>query len=136
MYEHHGDNARVKGEYQLEDLIVSREILITQDGLIVKDCWIGQKPRAMRQRFVIPKELIEHSRFTASQRTLESKIGSLKFKYEIISDLENALTSVNFGVVSLQYHNYETAMLLDTITESNLSGKITAKSAFGRNSHE
>lgn len=130
VYEHYGDNARVKGEYQLEDLIVSREILITQDGLIVKDCWIGQKPRAMRQRFVIPKELIEHSRFTASQRTLESKIGSLKFKYEIISDLENALTSVNFGVVSLQYHNYETAMLLDTITESNLSGKITAKISF------
>lgn len=130
VYEHNGDNARVIGEYQLDDLKVSREIFVLPDKVIVKDRWISERPVAMRQRCVIPKELIEHSRFTASRCTLESETESVKIKYEIKSDLAHASTTVNFGVAAPYYNNYETTMLLDTIVENTLSGEITAKISF------
>lgn len=130
VYEHKGDSGHVIGEYQLDDLKVSREISVFPNELIIKDRWICEKPVAMRQRCVIPKELIEHSRFTASRCTLESETENVKIKYEIKSDLAQASTTVNFGVAAPHYNHYETTMLLDTIVENTLSGEITAKISF------
>lgn len=130
VYEYYGGNARVKGEYQLNDVSVCREIFVLPNEITVKDSWSGEKPTVMRQRFIIPKQLIERSKFTVSQRTLESGIGNIKFKYEIIFNPTNALTVVHFGVAAPQYNDYETTMLLDTIAENTLSGQITAKISF------
>lgn len=129
-YEHHGDYAYAKGEYQLNHVRVCREIFISPNELRVQDKWTSEIPTVMRQRFIIPKELIAHSRFTASKRTLESSVGDVRFRYEITSDQAQQLTTVQFGVAAPQYNDYETAMLLDTIAENTLSGEIIAKISF------
>ena len=84
----------------------------------------------MRQRFIIPKELIENSTFTVSRRTLTSKVGNVNFKFEIISDKTSALTVVQFGISAPQYNSYEETMLLDTFSENGLDGEIFAKITF------
>lgn len=129
-FRHHGNYAGVKGEYQLKDVRVCREISVFPNEVIIKDSWSCEKPTVMRQRWVIPKELLPYSRFTASKRTLESRVGKIRFQYEIISETEQALTTVNFGVAAPRYNDYETTMLLDTIAENILSGEIIAKISF------
>lgn len=129
-YEHHGDHAYAKGEYQLNHVRVCRRIFISPNELRVQDSWTSEVPTVMRQRFIIPKELIAHSRFTASKRTLESSVGDVRFRYEITSDQAQQLTTVQFGVAAPQYNSYETTMLLDTIAENTLSGEIVAKISF------
>lgn len=130
VYEHNGDNAHVKGEYRLNDIEVCREIFISINEIIVKDSWSCQNPTVLRQRFIIPKELIERSRFTASQGMLESKYDNVKFRYEIMSESNDILSTVSFGVAAPQYDGYETTMMLDTIAQNTISGEITAKIGF------
>lgn len=129
-YEHHGDHAYAKGEYQLNHVQVCREIFFSPNELRVQDKWTSEVPTVMRQRFIIPKELIAHSRFTASKRTLESSVGNVKFRYEITYEQAQQLTTVHFGVAAPQYNSYETTILLDTIIENTLSGEIVAKISF------
>ena len=129
-YEHNESNSYVKGEYQLLDVKVCREIHISEDEICINDSWKCDNPTTMRQRFVIPKELIEHSQFTASKRILESRVGNCSFKFEIVPSSEKALTEVQFGVASPRYYEYETTMLLDTYIENSTAGEITAKITF------
>lgn len=129
-FEHQGSSARVKGEYQLKDARVCREISVFSNEILVRDSWTCEKPTVMRQRWIIPKELLPYSRFTVSKQTLESRAGNVRFKYEILSETEQALTTVNFGVAAPHYNDCETTMLLDTITENTLSGEIIAKISF------
>lgn len=126
-YEHNKDTAYVKGEYRLRKVYVCREISAFPNEIIVKDSWNSEIPAVMRQRFVLPKELISKSRFIASQHMLETECRDVKFKYEIISDSPDAFTTVQFGIASPQYNAYEETMLLDTFVENALSGEITAK---------
>jgi len=129
-YEHNESNSYVKGVYQLLDVEVCREIHISENEIIINDSWKCENPTTMRQRFVISKELIEHSQFTASKRTLESHVGNCSFKFEIIPSSEKALTEVQFGVAAPKYYEYETTMLLDTYIENSTAGEITAKITF------
>ena len=103
---------------------------VSENEITVKDSWEAENPTTMRQRFVIPKELIEHSKFTASKRTLETTVNNCSFKFEIISSSENAFTEVQFGVASPIYYEYETTMLLDTYVQNSTSGEIIAKITF------
>lgn len=130
QYKCNGTNAYMKGEYKLKDVSVCREIFVSSNEIIIKDNWCSERPAVMRQRFVIPKELIKKSRFTVSKRTLESEVGDVKFKMEITSDLTDILTVVQFGIAAPQYNVYEETMLLDTFAENALSGGITAKLTF------
>lgn len=125
-----GVSARVRGEYQLRDVRVCRELSIYENEIIIKDSWRCDKPTTMRQRFVIPKELIEHCRFTASGRLVETRVGNICFKYQIIPFSEDAMTEVQFGVAAPKYYEYETTMLLDTYVDSSASGEITARISF------
>ena len=93
-YEHNEKKSYVKGEYQLLDVKVCREIHISEDEICINDSWKCENPTTMRQRFVISKELIEHSKFTASKRVLESHVGNCSFKFEIIPSSEKVLTEV------------------------------------------
>lgn len=124
------DRARVVGEYQLDDVVVIREIRAEQNSMVIKDRWRCDKATAIRQRFVIPQVLLENSRFSYAAHLLESKVEGVHFKYQIITDIPNALTTVSFGVAALNYNTYETTMLLDTIAENSTEGEITAVITF------
>lgn len=129
-YSHNGGSACVKGQYQFRDVRVCRELLIYENEIIIKDSWKCDNPTTMRQRFVIPKELIEHCIFTVSQRLVETRVGNTCFKYQIIPSSEDAITEVQFGVAAPKYYEYETTMLLDTYVDSSISGEITARISF------
>ena len=81
-------------------------------------------------RCVIPKTMIENANFTVSRRTLETAVDKVRFRFEISSDLPDALTVVQFGIAAPDYYAYEETMLLDTFAENTLSGKITARITF------
>lgn len=130
VYEYREDNAFVKGEYQLDGVHVCREISVLPNEIKIKDSWRCEEPTAMRQRFIIPKELIDNCRFTASQRILESHVENVKFKFEITSDVLNPLTTIQFGVAAPQFYAYEKTMLLDTFAENTVYGEITTKISF------
>lgn len=129
--DHNDDNAYVKGEYKLNDVKICREVSVLPNEIEIKDSWSCEIPTVIRQRFIIPKELIGHSKFIASINKLEAKIDDTKVSYEIISNQADTITQVNFGVAAPQYNNYEMTMLLDTIVENALSGEIIAKIRFG-----
>lgn len=129
-YKHNEKESYVKGEYHILDIKVCREINIYENEIIIKDSWKCDNPTTMRQRFIIPKELIEHSKFTASKRMLETIVENCHFKFEIISSSKKALTEVQFGVSAPRYYEYETTMLLDTYLENSTAGEITAKITF------
>ena len=124
------DSARVVGEYQLDDVSVTREIKAERHTMVISDSWKCEKPTAIRQRFVIPQVLLENSRFSYAAHLLESKVEGIHFKYQIITDIPNALTTVQFGVAAPNYNMYETTMLLDTIAENTTEGEITAVITF------
>lgn len=126
-FEYNETSVFTRGEYCLRDVYVQREISVFTDEIKIKDSWRCEKPTVMRQRFIIPKELIENSIFMVSQRTLESEINNIKFKFEITSDLQDILTTVQFGIAAPQYNNYEETMLLDTFANNTLTGEITAR---------
>lgn len=129
-YKHNENNSYVKGEYQLRDVKVCREVHISKNEIIIKDSWKCETATTMRQRFIIPKDLLEHSKFTVSKRTLETKVGNNCFKFEIIPAMETAVTEVQFGVASPQYYEYQTTMLLDTYVENSTLSEITSKISF------
>lgn len=131
-YEHNiGDDAGfVRGEYKLKDIHVCREISVFSGEVIIKDSWQCEKPEVMRQRFVIPKSFIEKARFSAQNRILESGINNIKIRFEIIYDMPDTITVVQFGVASPSYNAYEETMLLDTFAQNTISGEITAKITF------
>ena len=129
-YECDETKAYVRGEYRLKDIQVAREVIVLPNEIKIKDKWSSGKPTMMRQRFIIPKELIENSTFTVSRRTLTSKVGNVNFKFEIISDKTSALTVVQCGLSAPQYNSYEETMLLDTFSENGLDGEIFAKITF------
>lgn len=116
------------GGYELDGgaIKVRRDITIKPERIEVHDKWICKTPQNMRQRFVIPGEFIETSRFTASQRVFETKADKYTIKYEITSETTPIVTTVNFGVLSRRYGDSETTVLLDTIAENSVSGEITA----------
>lgn len=124
------DSARVVGEYQLDDVAVTREIKAERNSMAIKDRWRCDKPTAIRQRFVIPQVLLENSRFSYDAHLLESNVEGIHFKYQIITDIPNALTTVQFGVAAPEYNMFETTMLLDTIAENSTEGEITAVITF------
>lgn len=129
-YEENEEKAFVKGEYKLNDVSVCREISVFAHEIVVRDSWQCEKPTTMRQRFVIPKTMIENANFTVSRRTLETAVDKVRFRFEISSDLPDALTVVQFGIAAPDYYAYEETMLLDTFAENTLSGKITARITF------
>ena len=120
----------MRGEYRLKDIEVVREVIVFPNEIKIKDKWSCGKPTMMRQRFIIPKELIENSTFTVSRRTLTSKVGNVNFKFEIKSEKTRALTVVQFGIAAPQYNSYEETMLLDTFAENALDGEISVKITF------
>ena len=126
-YECGDTEAYIRGEYQLRDVRVCREITVKPTELIVKDSWHCETSTAMRQRFILPQGLIAGSRFHASKRLLEIHIDHVIFQFEIESDIENAFTNVHFGIAAPQYNAYETTLILDTFVENTLSGEITAR---------
>lgn len=129
-YRYDEESACVKGQYRLRDVRVCRKIIICENEITIRDSWKCERPTTMRQRFVIPKELIEHCRFTVSQRLVETRVGNTCFKYQIIPSSEDAITEVQFGVAAPKYYEYETTMLLDTYVDSSISGEITARISF------
>lgn len=131
-YEHNieDDISFVRGEYKLKDTHVCREVSVLPNEIIIKDSWSCEKPAVMRQRFVIPKAFIEKAYFSASNRILESEINNIKFRFEVIYDMPDTMTVVQFGVVSPAYYTYEETMLLDTFAQNTVSGEITAKITF------
>lgn len=129
-YDKDSDRARVVGEYKLDDVSVTREIKAERHTMVISDSWKCEKPTAIRQRFVIPQVLLENSRFSFDAHLLESKVEGIHFKYQIITDIPNALTTVQFGVAAPEYNMFETTMLLDTIAENTTEGKITAVITF------
>ncbi len=129
-YECDETKAYVRGEYRLKDIQVVREVIVFPNEIKIKDKWSCGKPTMMRQRFIIPKELIENSTFTVSRRTLTSKVGNVNFKFEIKSEKTRALTVVQFGIAAPQYNSYEETMLLDTFAENALDGEISVKITF------
>lgn len=126
-YEYDGISAFVRGEYHIRDIYVQREIFVFANEIRIRDSWHSGKPTVMRQRFIIPKELIENSKFMVSQQTLKSEVNNVKFKFEIISDIPDVLTVTQFGLAAPQYNAYEETMILDTFAENTLVGEITAK---------
>lgn len=131
-YEHNNEDdiSFVRGEYKLKDTHVCREVSVLPNEIIIKDSWSCEKPAVMRQRFVIPKAFIEKAYFSASNRILESEINNIKFRFEVIYDMPDTMTVVQFGVVSPAYYTYEETMLLDTFAQNTVSGEITAKITF------
>lgn len=129
-YMHQGNMAFVRGEYCLKDVAVRREIFVFRNKIIIKDHWNGKKSAVMRQRFVIPKTLLGNAKFTVSRKILESWAGNIRFRFEIISDLPDVFTAIQFGIAAPQYDSYEETMVLDTFAENALSGEITAKITF------
>lgn len=130
-YEHNNEDdiSFVRGEYKLKDTHVCREVSVLPNEIIIKDSWSCEKPAVM-QRFVIPKAFIEKAYFSASNRILESEINNIKFRFEVIYDMPDTMTVVQFGVVSPAYYTYEETMLLDTFAQNTVSGEITAKITF------
>lgn len=129
-YDKDSDRARVVGEYKLDDVAITREIKAERHTMVISDSWKCEKPTAIRQRFVIPQVLLENSRFSYDAHLLESKVEGVHFKYQIITDIPNTLTTVQFGVAAPEYNMFETTMLLDTIAENTTEGKITAVITF------
>lgn len=131
-YEHNcEDNTGfVRGEYKLKDNHVCREVSVSSNEIIIKDSWNCEKPGVMRQRFVIPKVFIEKAHFSVSNRILESEIDNIKFRFEVIYDMPDTMTVVQFGVYSPSYYAYEETMLLDTFAQNTISGEIMAKITF------
>jgi len=126
VFEVNEEYARIIGEMEIDDVCTRREILVYCSKIVVTDSWECRVPRAIRQRFVVPQIMLEHSRFSASDRTLSSRVKNADIKYVISAEDGNTITLVNFGVASPEYNMYETTMLLDTIAENSLQGKITA----------
>ena len=129
-YENNGKSAFVRGEYGLKDVSVCREISVSSKEITIRDSWCCQRPTVLRQRFIIPKEFIEKSNFSVSKRTLESIVDNTKIRFEIIYDIPDILTVVQFGIAAPKYYEYEETMLLDTFIENVMSGEITAKITF------
>lgn len=104
---------------------VWREITVQPERIAVRDRWECASPRTMRQRFVLPKEMLAVSKFTASKQMFETKVGEQAVQYRITADCP-AMTTMNFGVLSEKYFEFEPTVLLDTVAENTLCGEITA----------
>ena len=133
-YAKDSDSARVVGEYKLDDVAIMREIKAERNSMVIRDSWKCEKPTAIRQRFIIPQVLLENSRFSYDAHLLESKVEGIHFKYQIVTDIPNVLTTVQFGVAAPEYNMFETTMLLDTIAENSTKGEITAVITFEEHS--
>lgn len=122
-----GNVCRILGRYELDDgdIKVWRKITMTANRIEVCDCWECTHPQNMRQRFILPQEFLEKSRFTASKRLFETSMETFDIKYEVTSKVP-ITTTVNFGVYSKEYVKFESTILLDTIAENSLCGEITA----------
>lgn len=131
-YEHNSEDNTgfVRGEYKLKDKHVCREISVSSGEVAIKDSWQCEKPAVMRQRFIIPKSFIEKAYFSASERILKSETDNIKIRFEIIYDMPDTMTVVQFGVASSSYYAYEETMLLDTFAQNTVFGQITAKITF------
>lgn len=118
----------VSGGYELDDgmIKVRRDITIKPNRIEVRDSWNCTAPQNMRQRFVLPKEFLERSRFTVSKKLFETTVEKTTIQYEIMSEKTPIITTMNFGVQAKQYLVYEPTLLLDTVAENSMSGEITA----------
>lgn len=123
-------SATVKGKYKINSVEICREINVTDSEIIVRDSWECKEPTAIRQRFVIPKKLLNGSMFVASERTVTATADGVSFKYEINTDIPTAKTVVGFGVASSKYNECEQTLLLDTVAENQTKGSVTAKISF------
>ena len=129
-YEENEDKAFVKGEYKLNGISVCRGISVSANEIVVGDSWYCEKPTTMRQRFVLPKTMIENANFMVSGRTLETVVDKVRFRFKISSNLTDIMTVVQFGIAAPDYNAYEETMLLDTFAENTFSGNITARITF------
>ena len=118
----------ISGGYGLDDgtIKVQRDIVVKLNRIEVRDSWNCTAPQNMRQRFVLPKEFFERSRFTASKKVFETTVGKTTIQYEIMSEKTPIITTMNFGVQAKQHMTYEPTILLDTVAESSMEGEITA----------
>ncbi len=123
-----GITCHISGCYEMDNgaIKVRRNIIVQPEHIKVCDSWICTAPQNMRQRFVLPKEFLDISRFTVSKRTFETSIGEYNIKYKITSEKTPIVTTMNFGVLSKQYTEIEPTILLDTIAENSTEGEIAA----------
>lgn len=126
-FDFNGTTGRASGGYELDNgaIKVRREISAASDRIEVRDSWTCASPQNMRQRFAMPKALLPQSKFTFSKQLFETTVGTHEIRYQIRSNCPST-TMVNFGVISRQYNEFESTILLDTIAESSISGEITA----------
>lgn len=125
-FEFDGTIGRVSGGYELDAgaIQVRRNIYVVPNRIEIRDQWECASPQVMRQRFILPKELLPKSRFTASKQLFETATGGCRIQYQVQSN-GAALTTMNFGVISRAYHEFEPAVLLDTTVENMARGEIT-----------
>ena len=118
----------ISGGYELDDgaIKVQRDIAVKLNRIEVRDSWSCAAPQNMRQRFVLPKELLERSRFTVSKKMFETTVGKTTIQYKIMSEKVPIITTMNFGVQAKQEMTYEPTILLDTVAENSVEGEITA----------
>lgn len=117
----------VSGGYELDDgdIRIRREIKVGPDRIEVRDSWECTSPQTMRQRFILPKEFLSRSKFTASKQRFETTVGECEICYQIRAG-SPVVTTVNFGVLSRNYDEFESTLLLDTTAENTTRGEITA----------
>lgn len=118
----------ISGGYELDEgkIKVWRDIIVKAECIEVKDSWICSSPQNMRQRFVLPGNLLDRSRFTVSKRIFEAKVEQYAIRYEIKTGGAFVTTTMNFGVLSKKYEEFEPTILLDTVAENSREGEITA----------
>lgn len=127
-FDFNGINCYISGGYEMDGgkIKVYRDIIVKPESIEIRDSWICEKPQNMRQRFVLPKEFLEVSRFTASKQLFETNVGGYDIRYKITSEKTPIMTTMNFGVLSRQYEKYESTVLLDTVAENSKKGEIIA----------
>lgn len=127
-FEMNGDCGVVRGGYELDegDIKVYREVKIEPLCVTVKDSWENKMPVTMRQRFVLPRIFFDKSNFAYAKKSFETQVEDLSVKYEIVSNVDNLFTCVNFGVMCKRNFEYEPTLLLDSIAENSLKGEITS----------
>ncbi len=125
QFDFDGVKAQISGGYELDNgtIKIQREIAVEPERVEVRDSWKCTSPHSIRQRFALPKEMLAVSRFTVSKQMFETRVGDCRITYQVFASVP-AVTTMNFGVISKQYFEYEPTILLDTIAEDSVCGDI------------
>ncbi len=136
QFDFDGVKAHISGGYELDSgaIKIRREIIVEPERIEIRDSWECTSPYSIRQRFALPKEMLAVSKFTTLKHMFETKVRNCRITYQV-SAFVPAVTTMNFGVMSKQYLEYEPTVLLDTVAEHSTHGEITTVITISEEDH-